>query len=98
MFASVTGLQIQSGKVDDAARAWSENALPLARKQKGFQSANFLVDRNTGKGYVVGFWESEADAKAFETSGAFKEAVAKLAAFISGQPVREVFDLVAKSW
>ncbi len=93
MHASVTTFQLQPGKTDEAIRLWRESAAPLAMKQKGFKSGHFFTDRNTGKGIIVGRWETEADARAFESSGAFKEAAGKLASALASQPVREYYEV-----
>ena len=44
--------------------------VPPTRAQKGFKGVMVLTDRDAGK--VIGFslWETEADARAMETTGA----------------------------
>jgi hypothetical protein len=41
----------------------------------------------------VNFYATEADANAVESSGAFQQVMAKLAALMTAPPVRKVYEL-----
>lgn len=54
-----------------------------------------VLDRATGNGYVVGLWKREADAHAFETSGAFQSLLAQYPpGILIGPPLRSIADVV----
>jgi heme-degrading monooxygenase HmoA len=63
------------------------------QQQKGFQGANLLVDRNTGKILTISTWATRADLEATETSGWYQEQVAKFAKTWVEPPVREIFEV-----
>ena len=70
--------------------------VPSIGQQSGSQGLLLLVDRNTGKSISIGLWDSEADAKAYETSGAFREVVAQFGDLIEAAPARELYEIVVK--
>ena len=95
MYGSITTFQVQSGKTDEVIRVWHDGIMPEVSTQKGFKSAKLFTDRTTGKCAIVGEWETEADAKGFQTGGEYQKQVAKMAALLAVSPVREVFEISA---
>jgi heme-degrading monooxygenase HmoA len=93
MYASVTTEKAKLDKLDEAASAWRD-LLTEARPQ-GLKGAYYLHDRQSGEVVIVGLWNTEADARAFETSGGFQQAVGKLAAYLDEAPTRKVYELAA---
>ena len=71
MHASITVAQVTRERVDDVAPLY-ERLAPELRKAKGWLGVYVVIDRATGNGHLLGLWETEADAVAFETSGAFQ--------------------------
>ena len=63
------------------------------QEQKGFQSANLLIDRFTGKIMIITTWATRADMEATETSGWYQEQVIKFARTWVSPPVREIFEV-----
>ena len=61
MYARVTRSKVPLDRID-AAIAWFEGRLPQMRELEGFRGALELVDRQSGEGLTVTFWES-ADAR-----------------------------------
>jgi heme-degrading monooxygenase HmoA len=91
MYARATVIQGRPDTMDEAAKIFSEAVIPAAKQQKGFKGALFLTDPASGKGMSVTLWETEEDLKAGESSGYFKEQVAKFAPLLAGPPTRDVF-------
>ena len=58
MFARVTAIEIKKGEVEAAINAYKEHIIPSRHLRKGVQGGCFLVDRNTGKGIVISFYDS----------------------------------------
>ena len=52
-----------------------------------------LTNTETGRGYIIGLWESREDAEGFESSGAFQEQAAKFEDILDGPPSREVCEV-----
>ena len=96
MKARVTNVQIQPGKTEEATGIYRDSVLPAASQQKGFKGAILLTDPATGKGFSVTFWETEDDMNAGETSGYYREQVAKFGGVFSAPPTREVYEVSVK--
>jgi heme-degrading monooxygenase HmoA len=62
-------------------------------QQQGFQGANLLIDRFTGKIMIISMWATRADLEASEASGWYHEQVAKFARTWTSPPVREIFEI-----
>jgi quinol monooxygenase YgiN len=55
-----------------------------------------LIDPASGKGLSITLWESDAAGQAYDTSGAYRELVAKVAPFFSGPPSLDTYDVGAQ--
>jgi quinol monooxygenase YgiN len=93
MHARVTTVQAQPGKLEEVIRIVRESVLPAAKQQKGWKSLTLLADANAGKVVTVGYWETEADLVASETSGYFREQIEKVVSLLVGPPVREIYEV-----
>jgi quinol monooxygenase YgiN len=93
MTAKVVTFQIKPGKQDEVVRLFKEFVIPGAEKQRGFRGGLLLTDANTGKATSIALWETEADIKASEASGYYKEWVAKLSDNLASPPARELYEV-----
>jgi heme-degrading monooxygenase HmoA len=93
MYARVTIAAAQPGKIDESIKVMRDSILPAAKKQKGFKNLFFLTDRATGKAIVIAIWKSEADMTAGESSGYYREQVAKELPLLVGPPTREHYEV-----
>jgi len=94
MYASVTGGQVQSGKIDEFLKLWRDSVAPAVKQLKGFNGAYVLTDRETGKGMSVVFYATKDDALAVQTSGRFQELVAMLGnTLVRESIVRSVYEV-----
>jgi heme-degrading monooxygenase HmoA len=66
MFARVTTLQVQPGKMDDGIRVYASLA-PQLQSVKGFISTQLLIDRTANTALVVTLYETLADIEAGAT-------------------------------
>ena len=62
-YARVVRLKGDPSKTDEAVRLWTQDILPLLKKQPGFTGATLAGDRKSGNGLSVSYWESEAQMK-----------------------------------
>lgn len=92
MYASVTTVQVQPDKVEELIRGYTEVAQSIPQVQ-GLKSARLLTDRTSGKVLILGLWETEADARAFETNPTFQQALAGLRDYLVGAPTREYYEV-----
>ncbi len=96
MYARVTFATAQPGKVDELTKVMRDSVLPALKKQKGFKNMFVLVNRSTSKGMVIGLWNTEADMTAGESSGFYREQVAKVVPLIAGSPTMEHYEVSVK--
>ena len=68
MFVRVTTSQATPGKADEAVRLIKKDVLPAAKAMPGFKGGVWTIDRATGKGVTVTFFESEAALKASDAA------------------------------
>jgi heme-degrading monooxygenase HmoA len=61
------------------------------REQRGFRGEFVQSNPEVDEGYTVTLWEAEEDAEAYESSGAYREQVAKLGATLAEPPTRKIY-------
>jgi heme-degrading monooxygenase HmoA len=93
MYARVTFATAQPDKVDAAIGVVRDSILPAAKKQKGFKGLFHLGNRDTGKGIVIVMWNTEADMMAAESSGFYRQQVAKVAPLLAGPTTMEHYEV-----
>jgi heme-degrading monooxygenase HmoA len=91
--AGVVSVLFKPGRAEEAARIYQDSVVPELRQMRGFEGGYVLTNAETGKGYIIGLWESREDAEAFESSGAFREQAAKFEDVLEGPPTREVCEV-----
>ncbi len=94
MHARVTTVDIVPGKEDETVEIWRKDIVPLVKAQAGFKAAYVLGDTESHRGMSVTLWESEADMKASEDSGAVQEALSKFVGLFAGPPKQERFEVL----
>lgn len=94
MFARVTTAYIRQEMIDKFISIFEKSILPAAKSQKGYVGAELLLDRETGKGSVITYWETEADAIANEESKYYEEQLLKVLVTFLADPIREGYEVV----
>ncbi len=92
MYSPVLRVTIQPGKMDEAIAIFKDSVLPVIHGSSGLQVGRMLIDRAGNKIMAVSFWDSQADEAGLQSSGAYQEQVAKLAALFAGPPEVEVYE------
>jgi heme-degrading monooxygenase HmoA len=67
------------------------------KEQRGFHGFVALVDRAGDRSIGYSVWETEEDMIASETSGNYREQIAKLGSVLAGPPNRDSYELVVIS-
>lgn len=93
MHARVTTLSIDPSKTGEATQIYQNSILPALQAQQGFKGAYLLVNPTTGKGVSLTLWANEADGQAYESSGSYREQVAKAAALFTAPPTLDTYDV-----
>jgi heme-degrading monooxygenase HmoA len=85
-FARMTTMAADPARVEDAIVYMREKVRPIALGLEGHRGLLYLVDRATGTGLTLTFWESEAAMRATEqtASGIRDDAAATLESDVAG--------------
>jgi quinol monooxygenase YgiN len=93
-FARNVHFQIKNGKDADFSRIFTNDVLPMLKKQKGFKEELTLVNRDRAVGISV--WEDRSSAETYQTS-AYPQILEKLNPVLEGTPRVETYDVVAST-
>lgn len=94
MYARVTSAQINPKDIEKFKGIYEESVVPAAKKQKGFISIALMINRETGDGLSIGYWNTEEDAIATEKNLFYQEQVAKFIPYYVKHPIREGYEVV----
>lgn len=72
MIAKIARVALQPNEVEAGVRRANEILSPALKRQKGFTKLLITADPETGQGYVIGLWESEADFQAWQNNEGIK--------------------------
>ena len=92
MYARMTTIRTQPGKLAEAMDIARDSIVPHAKGQRGFKSLLAFVDREDDEIVFVSLWETEEDLEAGENSGYYEEQLGKLSAVLTGHAKREAFE------
>jgi hypothetical protein len=94
MYARVTTTHFSPYRVDEAINNIHNHALPATQQQTGFKGFLMLVDRSTGKGYVITLWEEEEDRKVTgANSEYYREAIGHIVPLLMDAPAVEDLEI-----
>lgn len=94
MFARTLRIQTHLDRIDEAAKIFEEQVIPVVKDIKGHKGAQFLADRKTGNCVFITFWETEEDLLETEHSRLFQEQLVKFMQFFITGPIREVYEVL----
>ena len=92
MFAQITTLQLQPGKLEEFIRIFQDAIAPAAAAQQGFGGITLLADPPIGKVVAVGLWEREAELLASEI-GSGEGQFACVRSLLAEPPARELYEV-----
>jgi hypothetical protein len=93
VYARVSTVKVQADKVDEAVRIFRESVIPALEGQVGFAGALLLTQPESGQGISITLWASPEEQAASETSGFYRDQLAKFAGLFTVTPVREVYEV-----
>jgi len=96
MHAGVIFYDFDKEKLDEVESKWKRSVLGQARHQQGFKGVLFCIDRDTGHGFDVGFWETEEDAKRFEEAGLYGLVMEEIRDLMTTEPRRRTYSVIVK--
>jgi hypothetical protein len=92
MYSRVTQLEIDTMRVDVDEATWlfREHVVPRLQEQEGYEGA-IALSTPEGKGLIVTFWESEAEAQ--DVSGFASAELARYVTMFTAPPGRECYEV-----
>src|SRR5215831_18335912 len=69
MFARVTAVRSDPARVEQGIAGFKERVAPMVRAAPGYAGIAMLVDRDSGDGFGVTYWDTLADLNAAEQLG-----------------------------
>lgn len=96
MYARVTTVSVQPDKVAETTRIYNESILPSVKAANGNRGVFLLIDSTSGKGMSITLWNSEADGQTYDSSGSYREQVAKVSQFFSAPPSLATYEVAAQ--
>jgi heme-degrading monooxygenase HmoA len=69
---------VAPGKAEEAVLIYLGSVVPKMWEQRGFRGGLAPSNLEVDEGYTITLWETEEDAEAYESSGVYREQVAKL--------------------
>jgi len=96
MHARVTTVSIQLDKVAETTRIYNESILPAVKAASGNRGVYLLIDSASGKGMSITLWNTQADGESYDSSGAYREQVAKVAPFFAAPPSLATYEVAAQ--
>ena len=81
MVARVTNIRFSPGMEAEVV-AVAKGLAHVLKEQRGFSGLQVLTDQDVGKGIIVSFWETEADAEASEASSSYIGQMSMMSSFL----------------
>ena len=92
MYARVTNIRYSPDmRAEVVGIAWG--LAPVLREWRGFAGLQVWTDPDAGKGIVVSFWETEADAEASEASSSYIGQMSMMSSFLSKRLAPETYQV-----
>jgi hypothetical protein len=92
MFARSVSIRLKTNSVAEFTRVIEEDALPLLRKQKGFQDELTFVVPGGGEAVDVSLWDEKRNADSYGRN-AFPEVLKALGKVVEGTPQVRTFEV-----
>ncbi|MDX6380357.1 MAG: hypothetical protein QOI57_1381 [Rubrobacteraceae bacterium] len=85
MYARVTTIRTQPGKVEEAISIARDSIAPHAKEQQGFKGLLALASSEDEEIIFLSLWETEDALQAGEDSGYYEDQLGKLSSILAGR-------------
>jgi hypothetical protein len=92
MFARTASIRLKSNTVAEFTRLIEHEALPLLRKQKGFQDDLTFVVPGGGEAVAISLWDERKNADSYGRT-AYMEVLKALGKVVEGTPEVRTFEV-----
>ena len=94
MFCLASRYQTSPQNLDQVAKIFQDQALPLVSSQLGFKGV-YLMTKSSGDFMVLNIWDTEEQANAWPQHPEHQKVVAQLKPLLSGSPARDGYEVLA---
>jgi heme-degrading monooxygenase HmoA len=94
MFCLASRYQTSPQNIDQVAKIFQEQALPLVSNQAGFRGV-YLMTKPSGDFMVLNIWDMEEQANAWPQHPEHQKVVAQLKPLLTGAPTRDGYEVCA---
>ncbi len=93
MVVRLTHFKVSANDTDEVKKVYNLDVLPEVKKQKGNTNV-MLLEPMDGSGEFISLtaWDNKINAEAYESSGKYKELVAKINGKFEGKPVLKIYN------
>jgi len=92
MFARSVSIRLKTNGVAEFARLIEKDALPVLRKQKGFQDELTFVVPGGGEAVAISLWDEKQNADSYGRNG-YPELLKALGRVVEGTPQVRTFEV-----
>ncbi|KPJ54524.1 MAG: hypothetical protein AMJ37_00530 [Dehalococcoidia bacterium DG_18] len=96
MFCLASRYQTSPENLDEVARIFQQQALPLVSRKPGFKGV-YLMTKPNGEFMVLNIWDTEEQANAWPQNPEHQQVVAQLRPLLGGAPARDGYEVRAHS-
>lgn len=93
MYARVTSLTVQPGRLPDLTTFMREEGAPVLRQLPGFNALLVLINRKSDQAMTIALWDSLADVEASAAVSQSPEVIARLGSLMAGPPLRADYEV-----
>ena len=92
MYARVTNIRFPPNVKAEVVGV-AQGLVAVLKERPGFSGLQVWTDPDVGKGIVVSFWETEADAEASEASSSYIGQMSMMSSFLSERLAPETYQV-----
>ena len=92
MFARSVSIRLKTNRIAEFTRLIEDAAVPVLRKQKGFQDEITFVVPSGKEAFGISLWDNKDSAEAYNR-GAYLEVTKLLSKVVDGTPRVETFEV-----
>jgi quinol monooxygenase YgiN len=97
MYVAQNTATIQPERLDEAIRIYRDEVLPRIKHLPGLQSIRVLVDRTTGTAIAIATYDTEAHARAAETTPQYQQVRGLLTPLLTSPPQRMFYEVALEA-
>jgi hypothetical protein len=97
MFARSVSIRLKTNGVAEFARLIEKDALPVLRKQKGFQDELTFVVPGGGEAVAISLWDEKQNADSYGRN-AYPELLKALGRVVEGTPQVRTFEVCSSTF